>query len=87
MLDNQKFIGLLLMQEDLDFSEEFKTLPQEDQDVFVDFVLEIMTVGIKLIKDLPQDQKIQSLIEGISMFPPEIRSDLATIISNSQETD
>lgn len=83
MLANHKFIALLLTQEN--FAEEFKAFPQEEQDEFVDFILELMLNGMKYMKDLPQDEKIDNLLQVIALIPEEALEGIAMLISLVEE--
>jgi hypothetical protein len=86
MLDNNKFIAVIMAQQDLDFAEEFKSFSDEEQDAFVDFVIDIMSATMKAVKTLPQDEKIAILFGALSQFPPERRADLAMLIQTAEET-
>lgn len=84
-LNNHKFIALFIGQDDIDFKEEFKALPDEEQEAFIDFIADLFGWAMRSMKRLPFDLKVETICTSMDMFPVELRKQLSQMIISLPE--
>lgn len=82
MTDTNKFIALLMAQDDVDFAEEFSQFSEEDQNSFIDFFAYLIGAVMRELKQLPIDMKVMVINNAIGMIPKEDLQELSDAMIN-----
>lgn len=85
MTVNRKFIATILGQADNNFSETFAQFSEEDQNEFIEFWAEMMAFGIRMMKELPQQEKVETFTKGLEVLPLDLRQQMCQVLVEAEE--
>lgn len=85
MSTNRSYLVLLMDQPDVNFGEVIKTLSTEEQDDFIELLAEISASALLVLKDAPQDIKVDALATALTAMPQEMKSTIAQFYNITQQ--